>query len=696
VSVLTLIVSFVCSVSLFSALSLRSATFDAREGRPYLEARKLEQAAEWADSLEMFERLTSSRAEFADYALFGMARCYRQLGKPEQARVALEKLLDDFPQSPAVPYARVELGGTLADLGVLNEAVVQLERALGVQPSSINKPEVLELLASTYLKIGRQEDALKAFKRICRTAARTDEALSGAEYLAETGGVSEKLEAAGVYVAQREWETAIDVCERVCDDAGADSVHRAQALLELARAYTGAKRPSDALETYAVVAEQFADSSFAARALLESARLSARQRYLEDAVWMWQRLRNEYSGTPQAVQAQWELARSYDRNGVLEGAIAQYAKFARDHPTSFLADDALFRAGVRSYLSGDYVRAAELLVEATNVASDRLTDDASYWAGKAHLALGKSHIAAHYLSRSAQVRPAGFYSYRAWAALREMSMIGFKRAHRVPLGDRWLMILPAKLSTASARQKAVFAASPPTGLGEPAVKLARRAAFLLEHQLPEADWDLDKLGVMNPASDVHGLAQLFLHVGAFDRCVNAAVGLTPSAGGQSRVANLLPHLYPLAHAQRVDKLASTAGLDPLLVHAVMREESHFSGGLVSSAGAVGLMQVMPSTGRWIASRLALGDYDDGSLFDRDVNLRLGTWYLGYLWNEFDGNLIYVLAAYNGGPGNVRRWLNAENVSGDVDAFIESIPLDETRNYIKKVLGTYGNYLQLYR
>jgi soluble lytic murein transglycosylase-like protein/TolA-binding protein len=520
--------------------------------------------------------------------------------------------------------------------------------------------------------------------------------LSGAEYLAETGDVSGKLEAVRVYVAQKQWETALDVCQQVLYDASADSGEQAQALLELGKAYAGADRPSDALDTYATVAERFAGSSFGSRALLESAKLNVRREYGARAVWLWQRVRNEYAGTPQAVQAQWELARSYDKNGLPEQAVAQYAKLAHDHPTSFLADDALFRAGVRSYLSNDYARAAELLVEATNMASDRLADDAPYWAGKAYLALGKTHIATHYLSRSAQVRPAGFYSYRAWAALRELSMIGFRRAHRVPLGDRWLMILPARLSTASARRKAVLAASPPTGLSEPAANLARRAAFLIEHQLPEADWDLDKLSVMNAVPDRQRLAQLFLHVGASDRCVSTAVGLGSSAGSGSRVANLLPHLYPLAHGQRVDTLASAAGLDPLLVHSVMREESHFRGTLASSAGAVGLMQVMPSTGRWIALKLELEDYNDDSLLDRDVNLALGTWYLGYLWKEFDGNLIYVVASYNGGPGNVRRWLDADNGSEDVDAFIESIPLDETRNYIKKVLGTYGNYLQLYR
>jgi soluble lytic murein transglycosylase len=108
------------------------------------------------------------------------------------------------------------------------------------------------------------------------------------------------------------------------------------------------------------------------------------------------------------------------------------------------------------------------------------------------------------------------------------------------------------------------------------------------------------------------------------------------------------------------------------------------------------MQIMPGTGRWIASKMELEDYDEESLNDRDVNLTLGVWYLDYLWDEFDGNLVHVLAAYNAGPGNVRRWLETRTGSKDVDVFIETIPFDETRNYVKKVLGAYGNYIQLYK
>lgn len=690
------LVLLVMSTGSSSPISLRSATFDAREGEPYLDARRLEQAGEWEGALEKFERIASSRSDFADYALLGAARCYREVGELERARSALDELLSKFPGSSSVLYARLEMGRVLADSGLLKESATQIDQALGVQPSSINKPEALYLLGSVYAEMGSEDKALRTFERLCKLAPRSDQALLGAEYLAGTGNISSKLDAIRVFATQKRHETVIEICEQLLEDESPGG-HRARVMLELAASYAGADRPDDATETYAAVIDQFPGTSSGAQALLETAALSQRRGYLEDALWMRQRLRNEYPGTSHAVQAQWGLARSYDSQGMTEEAVAQYLKLGHDHPSSFLADDSLFRAGILLYLSEEYARAAELFVEATNVAADRLVDDAPYWAGKAYLASGKSHIAAHYLSRAAQVRPAAFCSYRAWAALRELSAIGYTRAYRVPLGKKWLMILPSRLTSGDdTRRKAVLGASPPVGLSDEAARLAIRANFLLRHKLPEADWDLDKLTLAVSPATPPALAQLFLYIEAFGRCVDTAERAANDPGSRAQFADIVPYLYPLAHVRKVQELVSKTDIDPLLIQAVMREESRLKPMQVSSAGAVGLMQIMPGTGRWVASRIELEDYDEQSLHDRDVNLTLGVRYFDYLWDEFDGNLVHVLAAYNAGPANVGRWLEAGSGSKDVDVFIETIPFEETRNYVKKVLGAYGNYIQLYR
>lgn len=151
--------------------------------------------------------------------------------------------------------------------------------------------------------------------------------------------------------------------------------------------------------------------------------------------------------------------------------------------------------------------------------------------------------------------------------------------------------------------------------------------------------------------------------------------------------------YPLAWWDTVLRWADAYGVDPYLVLAVMREESGFLPTAVSSSGARGLMQLLPSTARWIAEDKLRIPYREESLLNPDYNIRLGTWYLAHLLDQFDGSLAWAVAAYNGGPGNLRRWTAAGVASpADLPAALRST---ETREYLAKVLDSWLVYRWLY-
>ncbi|MBC7092447.1 transglycosylase SLT domain-containing protein [Candidatus Bipolaricaulota bacterium] len=150
--------------------------------------------------------------------------------------------------------------------------------------------------------------------------------------------------------------------------------------------------------------------------------------------------------------------------------------------------------------------------------------------------------------------------------------------------------------------------------------------------------------------------------------------------------------YPLAHWDTVQRWASAYGVDPLLVLAVMREESGFSLSAVSSSDARGLMQLLPSTARWIAEEKLKGTYREADLFQPEVNIQLGTWYLGHLLGQFGGDVAKAVAAYNGGPGNVQRWTAAGLSPADLPGALVS---SETREYLAKVLQSWLVYRWLY-
>jgi soluble lytic murein transglycosylase len=135
-------------------------------------------------------------------------------------------------------------------------------------------------------------------------------------------------------------------------------------------------------------------------------------------------------------------------------------------------------------------------------------------------------------------------------------------------------------------------------------------------------------------------------------------------------------------------------IHPLLIFSVMRQESFFEGFVRSTAGARGLMQIIPSTGAERAEREGWPPgYSDNDLYRPIVSINLGTAYLKYLENYFEGDMYATLAGYNGGPGNSSIWI--DDALGDIDLFVEVIRFTETQNYIKNISEIFAIYRRIY-
>ena len=143
--------------------------------------------------------------------------------------------------------------------------------------------------------------------------------------------------------------------------------------------------------------------------------------------------------------------------------------------------------------------------------------------------------------------------------------------------------------------------------------------------------------------------------------------------------------YPLPWQQQFESFSSAASISPTWAYGIARSESLFMRDVRSSAGAIGLMQLMPTTGRKVAREISLPYYGITTLTDPEANIRLGISYLGKMAERFDGNSVLATAAYNAGPHRVDRWL-PESGSEDARIWIENIPYNETRKYVKRVLS----------
>ena len=193
--------------------------------------------------------------------------------------------------------------------------------------------------------------------------------------------------------------------------------------------------------------------------------------------------------------------------------------------------------------------------------------------------------------------------------------------------------------------------------------------------------------------EILGLSNLLFKANDFHRSLNYAVNYLYSAsiGTDSVIWKLS---YPMGFKTVVERESKKYNISPALLYAVIREESSFDPGGVSLSDARGLMQIIPSTGSFIAKNLKDKNFNKESLFDPESNIRFGAWYIKKMLNRFNGNAPLAIAAYNAGPGKVSRWFKKKkNIS--IEEFVEDIPFSETRRYVKKVLTSYYRYRMLY-
>jgi soluble lytic murein transglycosylase len=190
---------------------------------------------------------------------------------------------------------------------------------------------------------------------------------------------------------------------------------------------------------------------------------------------------------------------------------------------------------------------------------------------------------------------------------------------------------------------------------------------------------------------------VYSRTGELRRGINAMKRAYPqyiASGGEQLPVEMLKVLFPVAYWETLKKQATAHGLDPYMVAALTAQESTFDPQIRSHANAIGLMQVLPSTGRRYARRLGIRKFSATSLTNPDINVRIGTAIFSDLVDRFGGGAHLALASYNAGEGAVARWVS-ERPGIDRDEFIDDIPYPETQNYVKRIVGTAEDYRRLY-
>jgi soluble lytic murein transglycosylase len=379
--------------------------------------------------------------------------------------------------------------------------------------------------------------------------------------------------------------------------------------------------------------------------------------------------------------------RAHDREEV-EAAVERYRRAAEGYPGTEYAGLSRVRLAFLAFRAGEWEASAEHFRRyRTDVGDGGWTQATMYWEARAHRAAGDSAAAGSLLRRTVERDPLTFYAMRA-----------NERRGVDPLAPT---LGPGDDGAADRGD----AAGPPTEERPGGLEsLAPSDRRLVERMsvLRELDWRgraLHEWSTLRPRRERSPEAALALsrrltESGWTWQGIALGWDLFERNGGRW-TGELLRTVFPLPYRQRVESASRAAGLDPAMMAALVRQESAFDAWAVSSAGAVGLAQLMPTTAVEVSRSLGEGAVASDALVRPELNLRLGARHFSDLLRRYDGSTVAALIAYNAGPHRYRRWREMPERGVDAELFIERIPFAETRRYVKAVLRNAYLYPRLY-
>lgn len=394
--------------------------------------------------------------------------------------------------------------------------------------------------------------------------------------------------------------------------------------------------------------------------------------------------------------------RSFERAGLLEEASETWVRIANEYPNSEETFRAIYFAAIAQVRNGSWENAQALFSRALVLTSQpEEIAAANLWIGKCQEALGDISTAVDTWKLAQTADPFGYYSIRA-----EDLLIGrdiFSEPDTFDLDDD----LTPYILEAETWLKATFNLPEEINLESPGL-LANDPTFqrglefwaLGDYEAGKAQFEALRTTYQDDPAQTFRLIQAFVDIGLYRSALVASTTLLRSAGLERADALNAPEFFSRVRfgAYYIDwvlPIASEQEISPLLLLAIIRQESTYEGFISSSAGAQGLMQIIPSTGQQLADELQWPeDYTPDDLNRPYVSLVFGSNYLRKQRNFFNGDLYAMLAAYNGGPGNTIAWKELTG-SDDPDLFLETVRIEETRNYIRLIYEIYYIYRWLY-
>jgi soluble lytic murein transglycosylase len=632
----------------------------------------------------------SSLTSIGDYIQFYRAKSYLMMDQGNEALSRYRLLLSQFPETP---LRRDALIGESLSLLKVHEPKAALSI---LQNSELGSgSEILFYQAKATEEAGEKEKAIAIYLQIY--AGHPDSSFSS-EAMRRLAALSP-----GALAGRRNYNIRLERAENLIKTGNAKD---ARALL-IALGRVPAPEPIGSVKRSLLMGEAEYRLSKPTLALgyLRSVtaaypQLHARALYLEGVclrklnkeisfIELREKALTLYPRSTETEELCYSAAAYYDVNYNSLKAWEAYKALYQNFPKGKYTERALWKLALFQYFTGKYNDAAtafwNYLLAYPNPSS---ASSAMFWIGRCYQKMGDFDRAKYLYSRTQSLANNSYYGQcarEAAAALEKLDAPGTKADVPIDFDKVMQFCEQIRLSAISFAE--------PEGTALRAIERARelQEAGLSDLALSELQWGLRR----NPEND-ESLCYLMsqIHEARDDHNKSIASLRKAFPDYNARPINDLPEeiwrsLYPVHYWEVISNQAAKTNLDPTLILSVIRQESGFEEKARSKANALGLMQIIPSTGKKLAKHAAIRNFTAKKLYQADTNITLGVKYLASLLQQY-GKEELALAAYNAGDSRVDRWLK-EFGNGDMVEFVEQIPFSETRGYVKQVLSNKTHY-----
>jgi soluble lytic murein transglycosylase len=655
--------------------------------------------SQWQLAIGDFQTYLSLRPGLIDsYVYERIGDAYLALGQPTQSLDAYAKAADATRELESLVALRERVAAGYLNAGQPQQAIAQYDAILEVAQNEPYRASIQYQAAQVEIGTGDVADGYTRLQHLVSDSPTTYAAYQALGVLISAGLKVDTYQKGLIDYSNEDYQAAIDAFNTYTSELG---YAPANVLMMLGQSYRAVGNSQAALTTFQTVIDTYPTDPAYGAAWLEQGRTLFLSGDTTGAIQKYLQLATDHPDVPQSAEALWRAGYLYSTQNDTQNALATFDILGQRYPGTEWAQEGLFMGATMAYKAGDTAVASQLFGQLAATSTGEYRAAAYLWVGRLYQSDHKDDLARQAYETAAAADPGGYYSIRANDLLNGRApfqapanvVLDFDDAAQLTEAENWL-----RTKFSLTQQGALYPLSQQLE-ADPRMIRGRElmivGASTTAYGAAENEFEALRKAYQDDPLSMYQLAIYFRDEGLYSLSITAAAALITDAGvDDSQVPAYIERLrYPIYYKDLVLPACAEYNLDPLLIFALIRQESLFEGFATSYAAAQGLMQIIPDTGQWIAQQLSWPNYQNSDVYRPYINVQFGTFYLRWILDQVDDLSYVALAGYNGGPGNAAQWLG---ISGpDLDLFVQTISLDETRTYVRRIYEQYSIYRTLY-